>query len=418
MSDQDNASTLASQFKIPCPTEIDREQLVIVAEDQQDMRLIIAHHLNKLGFKNIQQCQNGYDVINFMKENKLSASKKKISVIVSDKEMPVLGGLELLNELRENPELERPPFAITLDNANRERIMLALEHGVDEIMVKPFTLNDIMPKVMSAFRAFHNPKNPEKVYELAKLLYRADKLDQAEKVYQVIANATKKTARPWVGIARICMKRQQYDKVLEVLKEAETRNPNFVHLYSARGETYMAMGKMPEAIECYKKAIELSPLNPLRYEEAAKPLFGLKRYQEGIDLLQIAIKNELNFSSLHHYMSEGYYALKDYKQAIRHIRTALQDNPENVTYLNQLGIALKENKEIDEAMKIYNSIIKLDNDNKAAYYNKAVLLHSTGDVAEAIKTLQRIVKKFPEFKAGAAKLAEFEKDGGGKKPAA
>lgn len=405
-------SSLASKFKIPCPTDIDREHLVIIAEDQQDMRLIIAHHLNKLGFKNIQQCQNGYDVIEFMKEN-----KKKVSVVISDTQMPVMSGFDLLAELRENPELERPPFAITMDNPSRERIMLALENGVDEIMVKPFTLNDILPKVLSAFKAFHNPKNPEKVYELAKQLYRLGKLDESEKVYKIIADDTKKTARPWVGIAKIQIKRKQYDEALASLKEAEGRNPNFVHLFSTRGDIYMATGKIEDAIVAFKKAIELSPLNPLRYEEAAKPMFGMKRYQEGVDLLNMALKNELNFPSLHHYLSEGFYALKDYKQAVRHIRTALSENPDNVVYLNQLGISLKELKEFEEAMKVYNQIIKLDNDNRAAYYNKAVLLHSMNETPEAIKTLQRIVKKFPDFKAGVNKLEEYEKASGAAKSA-
>ncbi len=67
-------------------------------------------------------------------------------------------------------------------------------------------------------------------------------------------------------------------------------------------------------------------------------------------------------------------------------------------------------------MKIYNSIIKLDNDNKAAYYNKAVLLYSQGDKAEAVKTLQRITKKFPDFKAGILKLQEYEKGAAGAAP--
>ena len=86
-------------------------------------------------------------------------------------------------------------------------------------------------------------------------------------------------------------------------------------------------------------------------------------------------------------MSQGYYKIKDYKKAIKHIRSALNQEPENVAYLNQLGVSLKEINMFDDALKAYNSVIKLEPDNRAALYNKAVLLKAKGSMPEAIKLL-------------------------------
>lgn len=399
--------SLAEIFKIPCPREIDQKKTIMVVEDQQDMRLIITHHLGKMGYSKIVQMANGYEALEYLKANK----EVKVSVIISDVDMPVIGGYQLLLEIRENPEYERPPFILALDNPSKEKIMYAVENGVDEIMVKPFTLNDIFPKLQAGFQKFHNPKNPEKVYELAKQLYRDNKLAESEKVYQAIANETKNSARPWVGLAKIAVKQNDNNKALTLLQEAERRNPNFVHLYSIRGEILIKHHQPEDAIKAFTKAIELSPLNPLRYQDAAKPMFDLKMYKEGVEILEGALKHELNFPSLHHYLSEGYFALKDYKKALRHIRSALSVAPENVTYLNQLGICLKETNDFDGAMSTYNSIIKLDPENKAVLYNKAVLQFSMGDKADAIKTLTRATTKFPDFNAAKNKLEEYKKAG-------
>ena len=394
--------SLAQIFRIPAPKEINTKKPVLIVEDQQDMRIIVASHLSKLGFQKVKQAGNGYEALEL-----INTQQEKYSLIVSSIEMPVMGGFDLLQELRENPMLERPPFAVTMSNPNKERIMFALENGADGILVKPFSFNDILPKVHACFKQFHNPENPEKVYELAKAMFREDKFDEAAKVYDVISEHTTTAARPFVGLARIAEKKGDTKKALEYLDQAEQRNPNFVHLFAIRGQIKLAAGDSSGAIDCFKKAIELSPLNPIRYEEAAKPLFDEKRYEEGIEVLNIAIKNELSFPSLHHYLSQGYFSLKDFKKAIRHIRSALSEEQENVVYLNQLGICLKESDEVEEAMKTYNSVIKLDPGNRAALYNKAILMASQGDNAGAIKNLNRLLEKHPDFKPAAKKLAEL-----------
>ena len=164
-------------------------------EGQQDLRLIVAHHLQKLGYQKIIQVANGMEAL-----EQISANNGRISVMIAAMDNDIMGGIDLLNEIRENPQYERGPFAISMSSPGKEKIMLATESGVDEILVKPFTLKDIIPKLNMAFKVFHNPLNPEKVYELAKGAFREEKFDLAAKVYQRLADATTNSARPFVGL--------------------------------------------------------------------------------------------------------------------------------------------------------------------------------------------------------------------------
>lgn len=401
----DDARSLAAKYKIPVPTQLDQKDTIVVVEDQTDLRLIVAHQLQKMNFSSVKQAPNGYEALELIRTQRL-----KVAAIICDLDMPVMGGLDFLTELREATDLDRPPFCVTMDVVSKEKIMLAVENGCDEVLVKPFTLGDIGPKVRNAFSKFHNPQNPERVYELAKQSLRDGKLDQAMAIYTDLAAASKKSARPIVGMARIELKRQQTAKAMKLLAEAEARNPSYVHLFVERAMIYVAESNWEKAIELFKHAITLSPLNPMRYKSAADLLFKVKRYAEAVELLELALSHKLEFPDLYHYLSQAKFALKDFKLAAKYVRHALANDPENVAYLNQLGICFKETDQMDEAAKVYNQVIKIDPANAPALYNKSVLLHAKGELAEAIKLLERLLRKTPDFAAAQAKLEEYKRE--------
>lgn len=399
--------SLAEEFGIQPKEQLDLEDPVMLIEDQQDLRLIVTHHMGKLGFRTIKQFANGHEALHHLREN----PTVRFGVTIADRDMPILGGYDFFLEVRENPSYQRSAFAIALDSPDRSEIMLASEKGVDGILVKPFSLKDIVPKLRQAFKVFHNPNNPELVYELAKRELQSKNFDKAFHIYRRLMQNSSQSARPLVGLARIAIEKKEYDQAHKYLMEAEARNKFYVHTFSERGRVFVNMNKAEEAIVEFKKAIQLSPLNPIRYEEASELLFKLQKYQEAIDLLTIALEAKLSFPRLHHILSQSYFALKNYKSAIRHVKLAVAQEPENIVYLNQLGICYKESDQFEEANKTYNAVIKIDPSNRSALYNKSIMLASKGQTEEAIKLIKRCIEKHPDFDAARKKLAEFEDRG-------
>lgn len=401
----DDTRNLSAKYKIATPSGLTSDDTIMIVEDQTDLRLIVSHQLQKLSIGTTRQAGNGFEAIEMIKAQQL-----QVNAYVSDIDMPVMGGLDLLSELRENPDLSRGPFLLTMDNVSKEKIMLAVENGVDEILVKPFTLNDIGPKLKAAFTKFHNPANPERVYELAKRALKAGKLDIAEQVYKDLSATAPNAARPVVGMARIMHKRGDHKAALALLQDAEAKNKHYVHLYVERARIFAEQSDWANAIDGFKTAISLSPLNAMRYKDAADLLFKVKRYEDASKLLEGALQHKLEFPALFHYLSQAKFALKDYKMAQRYIRSALQSDPENVVYLNQLGICFKETNQMDEAVKVYNQVIKNDPTNTDALYNKSVLLNAKGDTEEAIKTLERLLRKAPGFEPAKAKMQQYQRE--------
>ena len=394
--------SIAAQFQIKMPENLDPNLPVMVVEDQQDMRLIITHHLSKLQFKEVLQASNGLDALRLLRQH------PKTAFIISDMDMPSMGGLDLLNEIREDLHLPRVPFCLMMEQVSKEKLMLAVEHGVDEIIVKPLKLGDIRPKMSSAFKIFYNANNPEQVYELAKKHLRERDFTNAEAVYtQLLVNAPR-TARPLVGLARVCHSRGENTQALDYLAEAEKNNPYFIHVFALRGKILCEQGEFEGGMAAFYHAIELSPLNPVRYQDAVNQLSKKKEHERIATLLDGAVKQGVQFPELYRYLSEAFYNLKDYKKAVRYIKTALDTDQDNITFLNQLAISLKESGELPEAVKTYNRVIKIDPDNSQALFNNSILLSQIGQVDEAMRILERLMKKHPDFDRAKTKYDELK----------
>ena len=392
---------IATEFQLTIPGKLEHDDKILLIDEHQDMRMILAHQLQKLNFNNVSQARDGMEAL-------ASLKKQKYAAIICDLDMKQMTGLDLLAEIREDVNIDRPPFCLTMSNVSKEKLMLAVETGVDEILVKPFTLGDIVPKLRKCFSTFHNHKNPEKVYELAKEKLREEDYDAANAIYKKLSQSAEGAARPLVGMAKVSFQKKQYDEALKNLEEAEAKNNKFVHLFSLRGDVYVSLDKVDQAVESYQKAIDLSPLNPARYLKAGDILLKKEKYQECVDILRIAVSKKVQFKELHHLISQSYYHLKDYQNSAKFIRRALDKEPENIEYLNQMALSLKESGEIEEAKKFYNKVIKLDPENKRALFNKAIMLAQTNKLDEAIKILERLTLKFPDFEKGKVKLKELQ----------
>ena len=399
MSDEE--LSIGEIFGLNHPVDIDQNKPVLVVEDQQNMRLIIAHHLQKLQFKNVVQAANGLEAMEKLRQH------KDISAVICNWEMPSMNGLHLIAEMRENAHVNRIPFCLMISNVSKEKIMLAIEHGVDDMLVKPIKLVDLVPKIRNSFKVFYNKSNPEPVYELAKKAINDSNWEEAERIYRELSIASPNTARPLVGLAKVAWGKKELGNALNFLEEAESNNPNYVHLYSYRGKILAEQGKLDEGLAALKHAISLSPLNPIRYQDCVNLLIANKRYEEVTAVLEGAVKEDVQFPELYKYFSEAYYNLKDYKKAIKYIRSAVGLDPENVVFLNQLAVSLKESGDHTEAHKTYNKVLKLDPKNLQALYNKAILLYQTGQLSEAVKLLERTCKVHPDFKKAASKLDEI-----------
>lgn len=113
---------------------------VLLADDSGTMRTIQKRCLLKLGVAedNIVEAEDGQQALDRFQEG-------TFDVVLSDWNMPNMDGLTFLQKLREiNKDI---PFIMITTEAERSRVVTAIQNGVTDYLVKPFTPDDLREKL-------------------------------------------------------------------------------------------------------------------------------------------------------------------------------------------------------------------------------------------------------------------------------
>ncbi len=118
---------------------------VLVVDDSRTMRVIIMKTLAQLGVKDVVEAGDGKIALELFKSATFDA-------VLSDWNMPVMTGLEFLKELRQiNKTI---PFIMITTEAERGRVISAIQAGVTDYVVKPFSQDVLRKKLEQRISSF------------------------------------------------------------------------------------------------------------------------------------------------------------------------------------------------------------------------------------------------------------------------
>jgi len=113
---------------------------VLVVDDFPTMRRIVKNLLKQLGFENIDEAEDGAQALSKLKGG-------GFGLVVSDWNMPVMEGIDLLKHVREDEGLKTMPFLMVTAEAEKDKVITAIKAGVDNYVVKPFTAEVLKEKL-------------------------------------------------------------------------------------------------------------------------------------------------------------------------------------------------------------------------------------------------------------------------------
>jgi two-component system chemotaxis response regulator CheY len=123
---------------------MDLKMKVLVVDDFATMRRIIKNVLKQIGFTNILEADDGTAALGVLKEN-------KVDLIISDWNMPKMNGLDLLKTVRKEEETKKVPFVMVTAEAQKDNVLQAVQAGVSNYIVKPFTADAVKEKLSKIF---------------------------------------------------------------------------------------------------------------------------------------------------------------------------------------------------------------------------------------------------------------------------
>jgi tetratricopeptide (TPR) repeat protein len=381
---------LFKKFGIEAPPPFSMDLPVHIADSQNEMRLIFVHHLDKQGFKKVESTKDGRDTLATLKT-------KPCEILIIAADIESVPGLDLTRELRESPEQHRPANILITPPPGKSEIMFALESGIDDFLVKPVVQGDIVAKMRSAYKVFNNPKNPERVYEFAKRLFKSGDLQASFDAYQELGKLNQKAARPHVGMARVHLESKETEKAMVELNTGIKKNENYVHAYELRGKVLLAEDNQTAALADFRKAIDLSPLNVARYESCCDILLKQNDTAGCISILETAVRNELQHPYIVERLGHCYFLQKDFAQALKYLKEAVRLAPSDFKYLTALAVCYRDAHDFEKSIETYNRMIKLDPRNHQVLFNKAITLKHMNKLEEAEKLLVRALEIEPNY---------------------
>lgn len=120
------------------PIVSDSKTVVLIVEDQDDMRRFIAKELDSQYL--VLQAANGKEALPIIKTN-------RVNVIVSDIMMPLMDGFELCNIVKNDVEYSHIPFILLTAQHNQQSRLRGLNKGADAYMEKPFSVDVLLAQI-------------------------------------------------------------------------------------------------------------------------------------------------------------------------------------------------------------------------------------------------------------------------------
>ncbi len=116
---------------------------ILIVDDSAAIRKILQRVLlqTDMPIGKVLEAGDGVEALNALKEN-------KVGLILSDINMPNMDGLQLLSELKANPDLKSVPVVMITTEGAQAKVLEAVSLGAVGYVRKPFTADQIKEKLV------------------------------------------------------------------------------------------------------------------------------------------------------------------------------------------------------------------------------------------------------------------------------
>ncbi len=137
-------TTVGSAKPESTPEISTRKPRVLVVDDSISIRKYVQRFLDRTGYE-VHVAPDGMEALNVM-------GRVKFDAVITDLEMPVMHGYDLMVEMKKNPELANIPIIVLTSRAGDKHRQKAQDMGAQDYLVKPFEeqeMLDALKKLLS-----------------------------------------------------------------------------------------------------------------------------------------------------------------------------------------------------------------------------------------------------------------------------
>ena len=189
---------------------------IVVAEDEALIRMDLVEMLKEAGYEVLAEAADGAHAIELVKEF-------KPDLAILDVKMPILDGISAAEEI-----ISYCPVLMLTAFSQRELVDRARDAGVMAYVLKPFTINDLIPAIEIAISRHVQMKSlADEVADLHERLESRKIIDRAKGILMAALNLTEPEAFSWIQKAAMDRRMTMKDVALAVADPDQARKLNF-----------------------------------------------------------------------------------------------------------------------------------------------------------------------------------------------
>lgn len=123
---------------------------ILVVDDFSATRQVVKNTLEQFGFNNIEEVADGYSALVRLKS-------ALFDFVIMDWGISQMSGLDLLKQIRADPELKHIPVLMVTEDHLQENIVAAIKAGLNDYIIRPFEANIFAEKLEKIFQDLNLP---------------------------------------------------------------------------------------------------------------------------------------------------------------------------------------------------------------------------------------------------------------------
>jgi two-component system chemotaxis response regulator CheY len=114
---------------------------ILIVDDMEPVRLVLREKLEMQGYT-CQEAENGMEALE-------SLQTTQFDLVITDNQMPVMTGLELIQSLANKPTEQRPPIILLTGHPSHHLYSEAQQAGALGVFKKPYEERELFSEISS-----------------------------------------------------------------------------------------------------------------------------------------------------------------------------------------------------------------------------------------------------------------------------
>jgi radical SAM protein with 4Fe4S-binding SPASM domain len=257
-----------------------------------------------------------------------------------------------------------------------------------------------------------DPNNPEALSLLSQVLLLDKKEEQAENVLLAAESINPELPSVYRNQARLLLKQSKPGEALVKAKLGYEQSPKNIDNLLVLAACLGANQRDAEALPIIEKILEAQPSYAEAYANRALIKLRAKDTVGAIKEAEKAVLLKPHLAQVWWLLSSLYYESNNLTAAIKALRSAHKNDPENIVFMVQLAEFLQQDNKANEAIPILEQATEFAPKDANAWTNLGVALQQEEKIADAKLAYQKALAINPRSAVISSNLGAIAKDDG------